>query len=168
MKFKASLDSFAVILTIAAILIFTAIGIMISRDISASADDPQEVLKLSLILLSLVLIILFCFLFRTTGYSIDPGQLTIHRPVKNLSFPLSEIESIAELTKGDLKGTIRSFGVGGLFGYFGKFYNMKLGRMTFYATRRDQAVLIRLRSGKQILLTPDDRERFIRELKNSR
>lgn len=52
--------------------------------------------------------------------------------------------------------TIRTFGVGGLLGYFGKFYTPQIGHMTFYATQRTNRILIVDKQGKKFLLTPDD------------
>ncbi|MBS4044542.1 MAG: hypothetical protein KGZ59_12085 [Chitinophagaceae bacterium] len=75
----------------------------------------------------------------------------------------SEIISVGQLEKEKLKGTIRTFGVGGLFGYFGKFYNNKIGVMTLYATRRSNYVLIKTSANKKIILTPDNPEDFVKE-----
>jgi hypothetical protein len=55
-----------------------------------------------------------------------------------------------------MRGTIRTFGVGGLFGYFGKFHTPNIGHITFYATQRVNKVLIVTKQGKKIILTPDD------------
>ena len=53
------------------------------------------------------------------------------------------------------------FGVGGLFGYYGNFVNSTLGSMTWYATRRDKAVLITTLENKKIIVTPDSPEEFV-------
>jgi hypothetical protein len=74
---------------------------------------------------------------------------------------LIDIKSIELLDKESLKGTIRTFGVGGLFGYWGKFSNNKIGVMTWYATKRENAVLITTFSNKKVLLTPDNPELFV-------
>ena len=76
----------------------------------------------------------------------------------------SEVFNVVLLTNEDLKWTIRTFGVGGLFGYFGKFRNSKIGTMTWYATMRNQAILINLKDGQRIVITPDNPESLIVEL----
>ncbi len=63
-----------------------------------------------------------------------------------------------------MKWTIRTFGVGGLFGYYGEFVNWKLGNMTWYATRRDKTVLIETVDDKKLIVTPDEPEAFIKQL----
>ena len=66
-----------------------------------------------------------------------------------------------EISNNDMGLTIRTFGVGGLFGYFGKFFNSKIGRLTMYGTRRNNTVLIET-DNKKIILTPDDPIEFLK------
>lgn len=57
-----------------------------------------------------------------------------------------------------MKWTIRTFGNGGLFGYFGKFYNAAFGKMTWYATRRNNYLVLSTSENGKIVLTPDNLE----------
>ncbi len=68
------------------------------------------------------------------------------------------------LDKEKIGWAIRTFGVGSLFGYYGKFANTKLGSMTWYATRKDKTVLVRTIDNKKIILTPDEPEKFVADL----
>ncbi len=63
--------------------------------------------------------------------------------------------------KDKMGWAIRIFGVGGLFGYFGKFANKEMGNMTWYATRRDKTVLVTTTGNKKIIVTPDEPEAFV-------
>jgi len=56
---------------------------------------------------------------------------------------------------------MRLFGSGGLFGYFGLFWNREFGTMTWYATRRDQAIMIITSSHKKLVITPDETDAFM-------
>lgn len=76
----------------------------------------------------------------------------------------SQIMSAALLDEESLKGSIRTFGVGGLFGYFGKYFNRTLGSMTWYATRKDNFVLILTNDDKKIILTPNEPDKFLANL----
>lgn len=76
--------------------------------------------------------------------------------LKDVVIERNDIADIRQLAPEQLSGSIRTFGVGGLFGYFGKFSNPKLGSMTWYATRRDKAILIITNDNKRLLLTPDE------------
>jgi hypothetical protein len=63
---------------------------------------------------------------------------------------------VRTLADNEAKGTIRTFGVGGLFGYFGKFHTPGIGHSTFYATQRKNKILIVTSNDKKIVITPDD------------
>jgi hypothetical protein len=95
---------------------------------------------------------------------VSSDALIIHRPLKNKLIPLNDIARGRMIEKGELKWTIRTFGNGGLFGYTGHFTNRKLGAMRWYATRRNDAVLLQTTEGKKILLTPDEPEAFLQAL----
>ncbi|QRQ99853.1 PH domain-containing protein [Dyadobacter sandarakinus] len=109
-------------------------------------------------------IYLVCYGLRPAGYVIQSDRLTIRRPFKNAVILRSQIREVHLLDDEALKWSIRTFAVGGLFGYFGKFANTKLGSMTWYATRRTRAVLIRTVNDKKIIVTPDNAGDFVRRL----
>lgn len=106
----------------------------------------------------------FAYVYRPTGYTITDALLIVHRPIGKVTYRREQIESVRVIEKESLKFTIRTFGVGGLFGYYGKFYNSALGKMTWYLTRRDHLVLIRTDDNKTILLSPDELDAFTNEL----
>ena len=109
----------------------------------------------------LKLIYFITYGFRPIHYQVLEDVLIIHRPIADVKIETSEKKSVEVLEKEMLQSIIRVFGVGGLFGYYGKFANTKMGMMTWYATRRDKAVLIITTTGKKIILTPDEPEKFI-------
>jgi hypothetical protein len=99
------------------------------------------------------------------SYEINEKNIIINRPFKNVIINRSQIKNILKLESGKLTYSVRTFGVGGLFGYFGKFWNKEYGNMTWYATRRDKAIMIITKENKKIILTPDEVEKFINEFK---
>ncbi len=105
-------------------------------------------------------------LLKPLNYEITENELIIRRLIKSVHIERSDIESIELLDKSELKGTVRTFGVGGLFGWYGKFANSKLGDMTWYVTRRDKPVLIIKKDGKKILISPDEAAAFLIKLKD--
>ena len=159
MNFKASMDKTTKIIT--AIVIVILIALVIQPFIFV----PKSLSILSPILTALILIIIFSIpiLYKPQAYIIESGNIIIHRIAKNVIFLKNEIDSIQQIEKEKLKGSIRTFGVGGLFGYYGKFYNSKIGAMTWYASRRSNYVLITTTSNKKIILTPDNPENFVKE-----
>lgn len=58
------------------------------------------------------------------------------------------------------KFNIRTFGVGGLFGYFGYFN----GNDVWYVTNLNKKIQITMKSGKIYMISPENTEDFLREL----
>ncbi|WP_395803128.1 PH domain-containing protein [Daejeonella sp.] len=148
MKYKASLDQTAIIITILVGLLFGALIIF------------NFILPLAILLLSVYLI---CWYLKPLRYEIKSDQIIIHRLIKSVRIKRYDIENLTLIDKDKLSGTIRTFGVGGLFGWYGKFSNNELGDMTWYLTSRDKPILIISKAGKKILISPDDAEGFSKE-----
>ena len=104
------------------------------------------------------------FFYRPIRYDITNEQLVIHRTIKDVIIKRRDIKRVEPVNKDQMKWTIRTFGIGGLFGYFGLFVNSKLGDMTWYATRRDKTILIETIDDKKLIVTPDEPEAFIKQL----
>ncbi|MFZ9982093.1 MAG: PH domain-containing protein [Cyclobacteriaceae bacterium] len=157
MKFyKATQDRLSVIITVGVIILFLAIG-FIPSNLTGSRFGASQI-PMIWILINILngSILLFCYLFHVTGYELTAESLIIRRPAKNRRILFSEIREIKSVLREDLKWSVRTFGNGGVFGYYGKFYNTKFGSMTWYASQRDQFVMIILNDGEKVVLTPDD------------
>jgi hypothetical protein len=148
--YKASLDKTAIIITILVGLLFGALIVF------------DFILPLAILL---IIIYLLCFYLKPIRYEIREDEIIIRRLIKSVRISRSDVESLKLLDKSELRGTVRTFGVGGLFGWYGKFANSQLGDMTWYVTRRDKIVLINTRDGKKILISPDEAESFVTEFK---
>ena len=159
MKFTTSLDRLATIVTWGVSLLFiTIIGVQVKELI-------HEFSTLSLIVIILLLLVyLFTFLLRPLHYTITDTDLIIQRPLSSKKIARADIEALELFINGELNWAIRTFGVGGLFGYFGRCFKGSIGSMTWYATRRNKAVLIRTKKGDRIVVTPDDYEGFVTAL----
>ena len=105
------------------------------------------------------LILMIAFLSKPTGYDITDAQVIINRRIGNVVISRDAIISIEKVDEDLLENRAR----GGAFGYNGKF-NTSIGSTTWYATRRDKIVLITDNTGRKIIVTPDQREEFIKEL----
>lgn len=159
MTYKTSLDNLAKIVTVSVTVIFATIIILQITLISDGANRSPI-----FTMVALLIIYFGTFSFRPISYTLSEKSLTIHRPLVNVTIPRDEIKSVNRLTKEELSWTVRTFGVGGLFGYFGKFSNYKLGSMTWYATKRkENMVLVTTINNNKIVLSPNDAEKFIME-----
>lgn len=148
--YKASLDKTAIIITILVSLLFGALVVF------------DFILPLAILL---IIIYLICLNLKPLRYEINENEIIIRRLIRSVRISRSDIESLQLLDKSELRGTIRTFGVGGLFGWYGKFTNGQLGDMTWHVTRRDKIVLINTKDGKKILISPDEAEIFVTEFK---
>ncbi len=160
--FKASLDALAKNLSIALTLVFVS-TIVIQLWLMKGNGQPASLFIVALLLI----IFLSAYLFRPQGYTVTTDALIIKRSVSPVTIVRNSIVSAEQLHDNSLSGSIRLFGVGGLFGYFGKFSNSKLGKMTWYATRRNRNVILLLTNDqKKIIVTPDDPAAFLQALQN--
>ena len=158
MTYKTSLDNLAKIVTIITTIIFATI---IIAQFSLLRDEGNSVPISTIILLALIYF--GTFSFRPINYKLTDNELIIHRPLSDVKIFRDEIKSVEQIDKSKLSWAVRIFGVGGLFGYWGKFSNAKLGSMTWYATRKTNVVLVTTIYNKKIILTPNEPERFVTE-----
>lgn len=159
MTYKTSLDNLAKGITIGVTILFVAILI---GQFSIIKDTGWAVPIITTV--TLFLIYFISFAFSPINYEVSAQHLSIHRLLIDVNIDRNHIKSVELLDKEQLTWVIRTFGVGGLFGYYGKFANTKLGSMTWYATRRNKTVLIVTLDNKKIILTPDEPEKFVAHL----
>ena len=105
-----------------------------------------------------------CAALGVYGYSIQDGELQIVRLGWSKNIPVSSIRRV-EKKPIAMMGSIRTFGIGGVFGYIGKFKNSILNNYTAYVTHRKKTVLIVTDNDEKILISPDDPNDFINSLK---
>jgi hypothetical protein len=159
MIYKASLDKTAIIITAGITVLFAAIIIgqyPLIRDTGRAAPIFGTI--------ACVVIYAISYAFSPRYYMVTPDELIIRRPLSNVRIKRSDIKRALRVDSSTIGGSIRTFGVGGLFGYYGSFANFSLGRMTWYATRRDTAVLVTTRANKKIVLTPNEPDSLVAEL----
>jgi len=164
MDFTATFDRSARLITVF-LLLFVA-G-MISAVVAVFAQHNFGIYSYLGILL-VVLIFAVTYGFSVTGYRLTFNHIIVRRPLGDKKIARADIQSAQRLSKGALSWSLRAFGVGGLFGYFGRFYNRKMGSMTWFLTRRDRTILLLLKDGRKIVISPDSPEAFIQALETDR
>jgi ABC-type uncharacterized transport system permease subunit len=162
MEFKASMDKFTKITTVVVSLMLLS-AIVLQFMVFKNNNFWIPLITSSFILVGFIITLLY----KPNTYTIQSNQVIIHRFINEVVIKKFEIKSIKQIEKDELKGTIRTFGVGGLFGYFGKFYNSTFGAITWYATRRSNYILITTSTNKKIIITPDNPEDFVKEFYKS-
>ncbi len=157
MKFSAHLDTSVKLIT--GLFIFI---ILLSTVLVVVASDASPIaLIISALLISIVLGV---YLYRIKGYRLDNDSLDILRPLGAKSYMYTDIKSVRLLEDADMKGLIRTFGNGGVWGYTGHFYNKTLGSIYLYMTQKSPAIMLTLNNSEKIVLSPDDASTFISEL----
>ena len=156
MIYKTSLDKLAKAVTIGVTILF---AVIIVGQFSIIKITGRAIPIYTTV--ALLLIYFIAFAFSPIHYQLSADKLIIHRFFKDVIIDRTQIKTVELLDKEKISWAIRTFGVGGLFGYYGKFANAKLGSMTWYATRKDRTVLVSTMNNKKIILTPDEPERFV-------
>ena len=108
-----------------------------------------------------IIIFIIVYLLRPNNYSVSTDKLLIHRILYDVEIDRNNIQSVQEIDVSKVKNSLRTFGVGGFFGSFGKFWNPTLGSMTWYVTRKNNFVLVETKNHKKIILTPDKPVEFV-------
>jgi hypothetical protein len=159
--FTTSLDKSNKIMTI---LLFLVIIAALIPSILFTPEEARYTIIFTLILVGSLLVI--AFLIRPNNYSVSSDKLLIHRMLDDVEIDRNNIKSVQEIDESQVKNSLRTFGVGGFFGSFGKFWNSKLGKMTWYVTRKNNFVLVETKDQKKIILTPDKPEEFVASFKD--
>jgi hypothetical protein len=101
------------------------------------------------------------YAFAPRALQVDGGTLVIDRMVRPIRIAAREARL---LSPDQLRGSLRTFGVGGLFGSYGMFRNRELGAYRKYATRTRDFVIVAT-DGSPVVVTPADPEAFVRALR---
>jgi hypothetical protein len=113
--------------------------------------ENNEILSLTSIFLFITYFV--AWMLHPTSYEITNENLVIHRPVRAIKISLASIKNIERTEPGY---SMRLFGSGGLFGYYGLFSSNKLGRHHRYTGNNKNLVLISTEKKKYLLSIHDD------------
>lgn len=128
----------------AAIIILLVVVIVVT-------DDWPRFVVLAILLVTTALAV--------RGYSVIDGQLLVHRMGWATKFDLGTLTS-AEVSPGATMGSVRAFGIGGLFGFVGHFRNEVLGLYKAYATNQQNTVVLDF-GGNKVVVTPGEPNEFV-------
>ena len=148
MRFQASYDTTTKLISAAVFIMFLGIAVDTSSLIAEGI---------------LAVIFLAAYAWSPTSYEITDGNVVIRRLIGNIRIPVAGIREVRIATRDDLSSSMRVFGSGGLFGYYGLFRNSTLGESNWYVTDRGNAVVLSGDSGIAIV-SPDDQAGFIAAL----
>ncbi|PWK28575.1 PH (Pleckstrin Homology) domain-containing protein [Arcicella aurantiaca] len=159
--FTTSLDQSTKITTSAVLVLIAGI---VGFSIYKIGQTDQQILLISII--PIIIICLIAYAYRPNNYSVSDDKLLIHRLIGDVEIKRRDIQSVEMIDESKVRNSIRTFGSGGFFGSYGKFWNSTLGKMTWYVTRKDNFVLVITTEEEKILLTPDEPEAFVAFIKS--
>ena len=157
MQYKASLDKSAKIITIFILALFIFISYTSIKSIFFHSNTKNLVVHI-LVLILLTSVFIGSWILAPKEYTITKSYFIIRKNIGNIRIKRSNIIDVRVLTPNEISGTLRTFGVGGIFGYFGKFYIPDIGSVTFYATKQKNLILITTKDDKMMVISPNDIE----------
>jgi hypothetical protein len=110
------------------------------------------------------LILLGALPFMILGYQLTDGQLSIKRLGWSSRLSLQGLES-ATADPTATKGSLRTFGNGGLFCFAGRFWSKKLGHYRAFVTDPANAVVLKF-ADRTVVVTPDRPRKMAEYLSN--
>ncbi len=135
--------------------------ILLTMVLAGLSTGPRHLLVWQLAMVGLPLLILLSALpFMVRGYVLTERHIAVRRLGWSTVLPLAGLIAVTGEPEG-LRGSVRLFGNGGLFGITGWFWNRKFGRFRAYATDPSRAVLLHYQAGKKVMVTPNDVQQFI-------
>lgn len=138
MKKRINPSKFVIIITLS-VLLFTIYSFFAFKEI---------------VIVSIILTLLNLFLFISYPLSMvkEPEHIIINRIKGKVIFNIEDYK-IQRVDKRILKGAIRTFASGGLFGYQGYFYSNKLGHFKMIAVNLKQLYLLENKTtGEKIII----------------
>ena len=97
------------------------------------------------------------------GYLLNDVELVVDRAMRPIKVPLREIREFGRAEDGLMRRSLRVMGTAGYYGYYGLFWNRKLGKFRLYATRTRDLVSVRTERTLYVL-SPDDSGDFLAAL----
>jgi hypothetical protein len=107
--------------------------------------------------------VLLSWALAPKSFAVEGTQVRVDRPFRPVVIPLTGLRSVGPLPDGALRGTSRLVGSSGLFGYYGRCWNRRLGAFRLHATRRSGLVLLEA-AGELFVLSPEPAGRFVEDV----
>jgi hypothetical protein len=106
------------------------------------------------------LTVLLSYAYSPRGYALRERSIVVRRLIGGARIPLDRVREARRTTSDDLRGCIRLWGSGGMFGYYGLFRTSKLKKCWWYVTDRQNTVVV-VTDEKTALFSPDDGDGFL-------
>ncbi len=156
--FKASLGTSVKIITFFTVTVLCFLGLLlIFFFIVSLLSGDFEKRDVLLIPISIVIfgVVFYTFRNQPRSYDITEKGILIKKRNGLILIKREDILEVKSIAYKSIKGSVRNFGIGGVFSYFGTFHNKEFGEMSWFVTRTDNLVMINTAKQK-IVISPDD------------
>ena len=138
-----------------------SVAVLLAVMLAGVSVAPLQWLPWRMVMVGVPLALLLAALpFMVRGYTLTDESIEVRRLGWSTVLPLAGLVGVSGEPDG-MRGSLRLFGNGGLFGISGWFWNRRLGRFRAYATDPQRAVLLAYRDGSKVVVTPGDVQHFI-------
>ena len=148
------------VLTLLLFALWAGLSVWLLWQIFNVEDNTTVVVSFIVFDLTMLPVMLICEGLAPQRLEIGRKRLVILRRYNSVTIYADEVTSVEQLPQNALRGAIRTGGVGGFFGYFGNYYKSDIGAFKLYATSFDNLFLIRLVSGKKIVISCSEPEKM--------
>ncbi len=132
-RWSLSLWSVACAVTLLVVIVVGGIIRMTMNAVPDASNDIRAFLLFAAFVPAVVLWV--TIFFAPLGYNTVRSQIiVVNRMGPNVMIPCREIANVRRLHQGELGFAVRTFGSGGFFGAFGRFYSYRLRCFRVYIT----------------------------------
>jgi len=161
MRYNASFSTAAKGVTV---LLYIILAALIFNNFVGERESSLGIDRIWVIITGLVLVV--PYLMHVSNYELNSEGIKINTPMRSKRILFEHIESVTVCSYDQLGITIRLFGSGGVWGYFGVFYSREFGRISFNATSLTRTLILIKGKRKKIIISPDDTESFIKGMQD--
>ena len=153
---KVHKSKMLVILTVAVLILLISTEIFFLVQVFIGDIPYLFSIELSLII---ALSIIISYGYAPLTVTLSESSLVLRRGIGRKQFNYSDIEYVEAYD--NKKIAARLCGIGGLFGFIGRYYTEGIGHYFSYVGDYSQAFYFQLKSGKKYMLSCEDREQVI-------
>lgn len=146
-KKRVQLSTYCWILSILSTILICGVFLYAKR-------QPHHEIAVWILWATIVVLLAFTLFYMPLSIALDNDRLTIIRPLKSKSIPLSEIKETKACNP--TMGAKRVFGSGGWFGWYGLFREDDLGKYFAYYGKASDCFLVTLKDGRKYMLGCQD------------
>lgn len=139
-------------------------GIVLPAEVLLTNQDVAAKVICSCILCLIFFTLIFTVVYQPRKLILSETHIIMKRIVGRVCISYSDIADISLYNRENVV-EIRTFGIGGLGGYIGKFYNSKVGFYTAYVGDYSQAFLIKTNNGEKYVMSCQHAGRIVGEVK---